>query len=46
MGKQGDMAIVECRDYCKEVGCNKGGKQREPFIILLLAVVWMGLAVR
>ena len=30
---------MECRDYCMEEGCNKGGREREPFILVLLAVL-------
>jgi hypothetical protein len=35
------LAIMECRDYCMEEGCNKGGRERESVILLLVAVIGM-----
>ena len=30
--KQDGLAIMECRDYCMEEGCNKGVRERNIFI--------------
>jgi hypothetical protein len=39
VGKEGDMAIMECRNYCMEEGCNKGGRVKMSFIVIFLLVV-------
>ena len=37
--KQAGLAIMECRDYCKEEGCNKGGRDKMPVMIQLVVLV-------
>ena len=34
--KEGGLAMMECRDYCMEKGCNKGDKEMKPFSLMML----------
>ena len=36
--KQDGLAIMECRDYCMEEGCNKGVRERNIFIKTVIFV--------
>ena len=39
MAKEGKMAIMECRNYCIDEGCNKGGRMGMSFIGIFLLVI-------
>ena len=34
----GDRAVVECRDYCRESGCNKGRRTEGGVLTLALGL--------
>ena len=34
--KEGGLAIMECRDHCMDEGCNKGGREMKPFLLMIL----------
>ena len=37
-------AMTECRDYCMEDGCNKGARERESVMLMLLVLPFVALA--
>ena len=39
VAKERKMAIMECRNYCMEEGCNKGGRVGMSFLVIFLLVI-------
>ena len=39
MAKEGEMAIMECRNYCMKGGCNKGDRIGIAFLLIFLLVI-------